>query len=484
MKKRILIYVAILIMGVVICGCNNANDETVSENNGAGASNGAGANAGGATSSIGGTTSEEVVFNRDEMPGVIYSEIIENAAPIEVSSLDKEEIVEIINAAPNLHVSDYLYLNIPQTAVLTRYIASVPVEQEQSFEADYNQFLTLFEYLFPDHVLDDDYLFYYGGSSKYGYDEDGNFVDFKKVKDCYDNLMADKEGEVGLLYDETWVENPVEWNYPVCFEMSFPAGYGYTIINKGKAVEISGKIVKSDYDEDVYPSLESYDPTYYFDTVATYSPKSTKSYKLLDREVPINEAVEFFEQYINSLPYPQETNMTTKVVAVDVLRLNRDTYGYYFLTVEGLYDIPTDCIRTGTSHSDFDYSFDIGHAFMVESNDVDCVFGYYRKILIHSPRICQTCISPEAAISLVSQNLTQHVDFEVQNIELVYSKKFITTPQGYVDTANGNPCVIAPAWKLTLFNANDLLTYVCYVDAENGSNFRYYTSPRDMRVLE
>lgn len=484
MKKCIFICLAVLVMSLSIGGCNNANEETASENNDTVGSSIPTSAADDPASAASSKISADVVFSRDEMPGVIYSEIIENAAPIEVSSLSKEEIEEIINAAPNLYVSDYLYFNVPQTAILANYIASVPVGQVQSFETDYNHFLAMFEYLFPGHVLDDDYFFYFGGSSKLGYDEDGNFVDFKRVKDCYDDLMADKEGEVGLIYDETWVENPAEWSDFVCFETGCPIGYGYTIINKGKAEQISGKITKEGYDVDVYPSMESYDPAAYFERVASYSPQSTVSYKLLDKEVPINEAVEFFEQYINNLPYPQEANLTTRVVAVDVLRLNHDTYGYYFLTTEGFHDIPFDHIRSGTSHSSFDYDFSPGDAFMVESNDVDVLYGYYRLDIIHIPRICQTCISLEEAIGLISKNLTQYVDFEVQNIELIYSKRYIKTEQGYVDTAAGNPCIVAPAWKFTLFNANDSLTYVCYVDAEDGGNFRYYTTPQDMRILE
>lgn len=491
MRKYIFIYLVVLAMGLTISGCNNTNEETALENNDTAGSNSAASaddaptSATNSTSSaFGGTTSEEIVFNRDEMPGVIYSEVIENASPIEVSSLSKGEVEEIINAAPNMHASDHLYLNVPQTAILAHYITSAPVEPVQSFETDYNQFLTMFEYLFPNHVLDSDYLFYFGGSSQLRY-EDGVLVqDFKRVKDCYDDLMADKEGEVGLLYDETWVENPTEWNDFVCFETGTPTGYGFTVINKGKAEEISGTIWSEKSGYGFYPIMESYDPAGYFERVASYSPKSTVSYRLLDKEVPINEAVEFFEQYINHLPYPQEANLTTKVVAVDVLKLNHDTYGYYFLTAQGLHDIPFDHIRSGTSHSDFDYSFGTGNAFIVESNDVDVVYGYFCQQLIHSPRVCQTCISLEEAIGLISKSLTQYVDFEVQNIELIYSIKYITTEQGYVDTASGSPRIIAPAWKFTLFNANDSLTYVCYVDAEDGSNFRYYTSPQTMGILE
>lgn len=484
MRRRTLFCLVVLTMGMIISGCENknvnnnasyVNDYSVSETHDTTVDNAA-------TSVNSSTIWDELVFNPHET-GVIHCDIIDNAVPVEISILGTEEIEKIINAAANLHASDHFYYNAPQTAILAAYIDTAYMEQD--FESYYNDFLTLYEYLFPGRVVDNEYLLYDGGESKLCYDENGNRVqDLHKVEDWYDDLVAGKEGMVSFLYDENWYGEMVEWKSPVCLEIGTAVGYGYTIINKGKAVQISGKVRNENRGYDVYPILESYDPADYFYKVASYSPKSTASYKLLDKEVPINEAVAFFEQYINNLPCPQESNLSTKVVAVDVLKLNNDAYGYYFLTTKDFYDVPFDYMRSGTSHSSFDYSFYTGNAFMVESSDIDVLYGYYRLQLIHSPKVCQTCISPAEAIGLVSKRMTQNIDFEVQSIELVYSMQYITTKEGYIDIESGYPCKDVPSWKLTLFNANDSLSYVCYVNAEDGGNFRYFASPQDMELLE
>ena len=33
-------------------------------------------------------------------------------------------------------------------------------------------------------------------------------------------------------------------------------------------------------------------------------------------------------------------------------------------------------------------------------------------------------------------------------------------------------------------NPNDNLTYVCYVDAKDGGNFRYFTAPENMELIQ
>lgn len=72
--------------------------------------------------------------------------------------------------------------------------------------------------------------------------------------------------------------------------------------------------------------------------------------------------------------------------------------------------------------------------------------------------------------------MTDGVVFEIQKIELVYAEIPTKTSEGYIDIENPSSSV-SPAWKFTLYNSNDNLRYVCYLDAIDGENFRYYTSP-------
>ena len=191
------------------------------------------------------------------------------------------------------------------------------------------------------------------------------------------------------------------------------------------------------------------------------------------------DAVKFFENYINHLPCPQEKNVKTIVVSVDVYRVNKNTYGYNMMTTKECQGIPFDHIREGSYDGRLgydDYSGTGGSAFMVESDDADIINGYYVKEDMRNIRKYSEIFSLESAIRHISKKMTKHVTFTVRKIELVYSQKDKKTKEGYVDIENRS-ARMKPAWKLTLENTNDELSYICYIDAVDGGNFRYCTTP-------
>lgn len=77
----------------------------------------------------------------------------------------------------------------------------------------------------------------------------------------------------------------------------------------------------------------------------------------------------------------------------------------------------------------------------------------------------KTKISVGAAADIVSENLTDTVTFDVLSAEIVYS--------GISDN-NSMSTKLCPVWKFKLFNPNDDLNYIVYVDAVNG-DFSYMT---------
>lgn len=89
---------------------------------------------------------------------------------------------------------------------------------------------------------------------------------------------------------------------------------------------------------------------------------------------------------------------------------------------------------------------------------------------------CREIFSLESVIRYISKKMTKHVTFTVRKIELVYSQKDKKTKEGYVDIENRS-ARMKPAWKLTLENDNDELSYICYIDAVDGGNFRYCMTP-------
>jgi hypothetical protein len=427
------------------------------------------------------TNTNSLVHNTKESSDCINVE----TNNIDILETDKDSIINSIDSYPNLISSDTLYTDIPQTAPVLKYVSRVG--ENQDFEKYYSEFTTLFDYIFPDKNIIEDYLFYTGKNSYEDYDEEGNLTrTYNLVKDYYEKLVSSDEGVVNLLYDESWYGDMTDWKSPVCLELGANIGYGYAVINKGKTVEISGKqnmndlggqIVEDGVDR--YPILESFDPVDYFEIEKTYSPESEESYKLSDKECKIKDAVEFYENYINNLPYPENSNLETKVVEVDVMKVNEDTYGYYFLTSKSYNGVTFDYMRSGTEMNTMsDYSYIGGNAFMIESDDVDIIYGYYKLQLMDSIEEYENIVSFDDSLKTVSTSLTSDVRFTVRKIEFVYCEKPFRTDEGYIQTDDGEPREVSPSWKFTLYNPNDNKYYRCYVDATTGE-FRYFTTVQE-----
>lgn len=400
-----------------------------------------------------------------------------------ICSLSNGEIIEEINGYDNLYTNDNLYVNVPTESCLYEYISKGSTNFD--FKEYYDQFLSIYNYLFPDHEMNQDYFFYTGENSTVEYDENGKLVrNLNNVEDYYDSLANGTEGRVNLLYDETWNMDVTEWTSPICLELGSPIGYGYAVINKGNAAYLSGMIDDPDQGIRRYPILESYDPIDYFKVVGIYSPNSSKSFKLTDKTVSIKDGVDFFEEYVNNLPYPENATIDVAVSEVYVLEIGEDLFGYYFLTSGEYNNVPFDYMRNNISFSKFEnYVFSGGNGFMLESNDVDVVYSLRRLQVIESPINIPEVISLDIAIKIVSESLTSNIQFEVQKIDFVYSEKMMTDNDGNIDyeTFARN---VSPSWKITLYNANDSLTYVCYVDAKDGGNFRYFTTPENMELIQ
>lgn len=402
---------------------------------------------------------------------------------ISICSLSKDEIKTLVDSCDNLKASDKLFIDLPEESRLCEYITKSSVDYD--FTEYYNQFTDLFAYLFPGHELNSDYLFYTGDQSSLEYDENGKRIKgLNLVRDYYDDLASGNQGRVNFLYDETWNQDVTEWNDPVCLELGCPIGYGYAIFYKGDAAYYSGMIDDSIQGIKRYPILESYDPIDYFSVVGMYSPNSTESFQLTDKEVSIKEAVEFFEDYMNNLPVSGNVTLDVTVSEVLVLEIQKDLFGYYFYT-SGKYDnVPFDHIRMGSSNPSPTYddvSFG-GYGFMLKSDDVDVVYSLLRRQVIESPSYLSEIISLNDAIQRISKALTSNVVFDVQKIEFVYTQKMAKekdVPFDYVVY----PRKVTPSWKMTLYNANDDLTYICYVNAKDGEGFRYYSTSANMELM-
>lgn len=378
-------------------------------------------------------------------------------------SIDNQTAKEILNNQSNFSSSDDFVIEIPKNIDhLSDFVIGYKPRQEN--KEFYDDFLVMFSYLFPNHQLKDEYFLYYGKNSIVDFDDDGNQIqDLNKVSDNLSDIISEKEDVLYFLYDESWYGTDSNKNI-ICAEFTSPLCSDLSRFNKGKAVQT--------IQDDIL--LETFNPMDYFTLVGRYSPDSMETFNLRDKKIPINEAVTFYENYINGLPYPENPELNMCVVGVNVLQINDNTYGYSFVTTKMYDGIPFDYIDSGVPYSTFeDYSFVIGQGFMIESDDVDSAYGIYRSSTINNKTNYTEMISFQSAAKIISNSLSDSIVFKAKKAELVYCARTI---EGIDVTVENYKQPTSVAWKLTLFNPNDNLTYVCYIDAVNGENFRYYTT--------
>ncbi len=83
---------------------------------------------------------------------------------------------------------------------------------------------------------------------------------------------------------------------------------------------------------------------------------------------------------------------------------------------------------------------------------------------------------------MLSSELTNHITFEVNRIELVYCQECIPDENGHLNLET-YAMKISPWWKFTLYNVNDGLTYVFYIDAVSGE-IRHFTTNRRLGLKQ
>lgn len=373
--------------------------------------------------------------------------------PVTSLYVEETQIRDIFEPFDNFLITEDLYINIPDLDTLQKYQTRIIVTQEYTkYEQD---FMDIFKYLFPNESLNENALFYGGENShrRYG-DDDCLISDYHLVKDYRDALISGTEGQVWLIYDESYIVEDMD--SPIYMELGVMTGYGYAEIDKGKIDALN------------------------IEKIATYTPDSREQFTLSGEEVAICDAVSFFEEYINQIPqsYDEKTTaVETCVAEVDVYQIGEQQFGYSMIITKRYNGVMFDYMRNGTSHSDFgNYSFSMGNAFMTCDDDVDMINSYYRTQQIENAEALDTILSLETATDIICNSLSKQVTFDVEKIELTYCAQDILTDDGYIDIEGGYSTKITPAWKFTLYNQNDAIHYICYVDVDDADSFRYYTT--------
>lgn len=388
----------------------------------------------------------------------------------EIAYYTDDEAKEIIQSNTHFLVAKDLQCAIPKN--ISHFSSfTVGYYPRQDNAGFYEDFLTMFDYLFPDETLYEDCLFYAGKNSSIRYDENGEMTNtIRTVAEEYDRIMRGEEHVLYYFYSPHFTaeqtskaENNIfmEFTSPVCSDLS----------NFNKGVLADYYYESRGQENDAF--LETWRGTYVYPTVCTLPPDSEEAYTLLDGvTISVADAVDFFENYINNAPIPENPTFSIKVIWVDVLQCDTDTYCYYFKTTKALDGIPFDWYPNAAYNGGLNYSYTLSFASMAVSDDIDQIYGMTRTQVIYDEVMHTEGISFATAMQKMEKNLSSLIDFEVISADFVYS------PKAYKGESTAAEDYLQPttaSWKVSLYNPNDGLVYVCYVDALDGGNFRYYT---------
>lgn len=395
------------------------------------------------------------------------------AVPNEIVYYTADEAKEIIQSSTRFTVAEDFECSVPESIshFSSFTLGYYPRQDNAGF---YEDFLVMFAYLFPDETVYKDCLFYYGNNSKVSLDENDELVyGVKTVAEEYDRIMSGEEHVQYYFYSPHFLPGQTsKAENNIFLEFASPVGSDLSNFNKGVLADYYYESIGKE--NDVF--LETWDANHFYPAVCTLPPDSEEAYPLIDGvSVSVADAVAFFEDYINNLPLPKNPTLDIKVVQVDVLQCDADTYCYFFTTTKAMDDILFDWYEQSTQIGGLDYSYVMGTGSMAVSDDVDQIYGMQRAQVVYDEVMHTEGISFATAMQKMEENLSAQIDFEVISAEFVYCSKAVedysVAPEDYLQPTTAS-------WKVSLYNPNDDFVYVCYVDALDGENFHYYKRER------
>lgn len=322
------------------------------------------------------------------------------------------------------------------------------------------QFKHTYEYLFGSGF--EESCFYVDSEhSHVQYNDSGEKIsDLKRVSELEEQIKSNEEKIYTLIYDD--VSSSKKERSFMLYQSPLYCG-GLSSFNYG------GYDALSDHSkrrlELSYPQLES-------QVCKVYQPRSSEVVLIDDKQIPINELVDSYENYINLIPTPSEANVRTQVVSVCTYKLpNSKNYCVGFNTTANYKGIPFESTEHGKT-TQSDYCYLLGFGCMVKPDKVDSAYCIFRCFDISDEKEYDMMLPADKALEKVSSELTTEVVFELRQVNLVYT---MTAPSSYEREKDVRKC--AAEWKFTLYNKNDNHFYYCYVNACDGESFHYYAAP-------
>lgn len=223
--------------------------------------------------------------------------------------------------------------------------------------------------------------------------------------------------------------------------------------------------------EDRAPNMETMDSANAVFLKYISDINSTEKYELINGEISIKDAVDFANNYLETMNFsPYELSAKTKVCAVNIFKIDGEKYGYNFMTTPEyknvMFDYPEmmgggmGISKIPNDYDNRDYFILPGQIDMIETDKV-CHFispAYNRSI--EEAETYTSIITLENAADIVSRFYSNHMLFYVTRVQVVYLE--------YLNTAE-------PCWKF-LMNCSGLL-YNTFVNMHTGEVYVYIHEP-------
>ncbi len=376
-------------------------------------------------------------------------------------NLKKENIEEVVynfqKEFEKCKEKDYVNLDLSEcNAKITdvEKLCKLEIDEyaaENNVEKRIEDFEEYCEFFFENY----DSLNIFFGSTTQNLEYDGGYWDYPRLNKYREQIISG-EIQLGYLLYVDFENNNYLW------EME--ADYAPFWMNKGHVFPL----VKDEGER-----VTSWKSTDMGNQVAKYYNDGTHddvSFKLMDGEVTIGEAIDFVEnKYLKSLPFDYGEEVSLEVLSVSVYEIQEEVFAYVFELSFGWNGIVFDSAAPFTSVEQVHNIFIMADALMAEKDEIDEFSGLGVPNVIGTEDLNGEVYTLESAIDIVSESLSQEVKFEVLTISMVYMGVYeVLTPEETKGSA-------LPAWKFQLYNTNDGLYYNVYVDVLSGqiNSFAY-----------
>ena len=401
----------------------------------------------------------------------------------EINYYTDDEVKKMISENTKFDISEDFVSLVPKSVSYICSFDRAAVNRQNTAEF-YDDFKEMFAYLFPNEKFNDDcFFYYYLPDDEEQSDMEEDEYSIKNVKKYYDDAVSEKNvisyyfyspyshfvEKTGSEYSH-FVENVSSdiTDRNIFLEFGPPIGNYLSNVNKGVLVDRYCK----DNGEKNDHFLENWEHSIRqnYKVIGNYTPDSTEKFRLLDgKEISIADAATFFENYLNNAPCPKSPVYDMKVMSVMVQQYDSDKYFYTFTTTPTYGGIPFDWHRFSVS-SDSLYETTLCDGTMVVSDDIDCFYGYRRTGSVTDEKVTEELLPFDKAISKIEQSLTEQVSFDILSADLVYTPLRYNGP--YDIPLEEQRRKTTPEWKAVLYNHNDNMVYICYIDANTGEHFR------------